>query len=283
MPEPADALAAVATELYALSLDEFTTARNKRAADARASGDRNLADGIKQLKKPSTSAWAVNMLSRHRAEEVGQLLKLGASLRAAQSELDADELRELGKQRQKLIAAVVRQASDLAKELGAPIGSAAADEVGQTLQAALADPEAADAVVAGLLVKPLTASGWGSVDVDSAIAVAAPRPKARVTSIAAKQLAKAKRRVADAEGALEKREAEAGKLGDKLDALAPRRSALADEIEDLEERIAELRKELTAVDRERDSLEREQAKAAAALEDAEAELEDAAAELKRLS
>src|SRR5690606_12641397 len=215
------ALDAVANELYGLPLDEFTKTRNERATDARASGDRDLADSIKQLKKPSTSAWAVNMLARHRADEVGQLLELGASLRAAQSELDADELRELGKQRQKLIAAVVRHASDLAKELGAPIGTAAADEVGQTLQAALADPEAADAVVAGLLVKPLAASGWGTVDVDSAIAVAAPRPKARVTSIAAKQLAKAKRRVADAEGALEKREAEAGKLGDKLDALAP--------------------------------------------------------------
>ena|SRR5690554_6002262 len=281
----ADALAEVASQLYALPLDEFTKARNERAADARASGDRSLADSIKQLKKPSTSAWAVNMLARHRAEEVGQLLELGASLRAAQSELDAAELRELGKQRQKLIAAVVRQARALAEELGDPIGPAAADEVGQTLQAALADPEAADAVMAGLLAKPLAASGWGSVDVDSAVAVVMPgkRPSAKVTSISERQLAKAKRRLEQAEETLQKREADAGALADELGTLAPQRKQLVTELDELETRIAELQKKLTTVDRERDSLKRKQEKAAVEVEEASLELEEAEAELKRLS
>jgi len=279
----ADALSEAATELYSLPLGEFTTARNKRSADARASGDKGLADRIKQLKKPSTSAWAVNMLARHRADEVGQLLELGASLRAAQSELNADELRELGKQRQKLIAAVVRQARALAEELGDPIGPAAADEVGQTLQAALADPAAAAAVMAGLLAEPLAASGWGSVNVDDSVAVPPRKAKAPVTSIAAKQLAKAKRRVADAEAALEKHEADAAKLADKLDALAPQRKKLVSELDELEARIAELQKKLTAVDRERGSLERQHQKAAAQVEEAEVDLGEAEAELKRLS
>jgi seryl-tRNA synthetase len=279
----ADALGDIATELYALPLDGFTKARNERATDARASGDRDLADSIKQLKKPSTSAWAVNMLARHRAEQVGQLLELGASLREAQSELNAEELRELGKQRQKLIAAVVRQARNLADELGDPIGPAAADEVGQTLQAALADPDAADAVMAGLLAKPLAASGWGSVDVDAAVAVAAPKPKARVTSITSKQIAKAKRRLKDAEEALEKHEAEAERLGDKLDELVPRRKGLTSEIEELEERVTGLHKQLAAVDKERASLERQREEALAVVDRAEANLDDAVAEVNRLS
>jgi ABC-type phosphate transport system auxiliary subunit len=279
----ADALPAVAAELYALPLDEFTEARNARAADARGAGDRELADRIKQLKKPSTSAWAVNMLARHRAEEVGQLLELGASLREAQSELDADELRELGRQRQKLISAVVRQAKALAEELGAPIGPAAADEVGQTLQAALADPDATEAVIAGLLTRPLVASGWGSVDVDAAVAVPAERRAARVTNISDRQLAKAKRRVAQAEDALEKREVAVGKLENQLQGLVPRRKELATELRDLEARVAELRKELSALDREGDSLERQREKAASAVDDAAAEVDEAERELKRLS
>ena len=284
MPEASKeaALADIATELYALPLDEFTKARNQREADARSSGNRELAETIKRLKKPSTSAWAVNMLSRHRADEMAQLLELGASLRAAQSELDADELRELGRQRQQLIAAMVRQAKTLTKELGAPISASAADEVAQTLQAALADTDAADAVMAGLLAKPLAASGWGSVDIDASVAVPSRKPKAPVTSIAAKQVARAKRRLADAEESLEKREAEAERLGDQLGELAPRRKSLAGELEELEKRIAELQRELTALDRERNSLERQREKALAAVEDAEEDLAEAAAELKRL-
>jgi chromosome segregation ATPase len=279
----ADPLETVAAELYALLPGEFTKARNERAADARGLGDGNLADRITQLKKPSTSAWAVNMLARHRTEEVRQLLELGASLRAAQSELDADELRELGKQRQKLIAAVVKQAQILAEELGGPIGSAAADEVGQTLQAALVDEDAADAVMAGLLAKPLAASGWGSVDVDSAVAVASKRRTAKVTDISERQIAKAKRRLKDAEEALEKHEAEAERLGDELDELVPRRKGLTSEIEELEERVTELHKQLAAVDKERASLERQREEALAVVDKAEANLDDAVAEVNRLS
>ena len=284
MMAKADPLAAAATDLYALPLDEFTKARNARAADARGGGDRELADSIRQLKKPSVSAWAVNMLSRHRSDEVSQLLELGAALREAQSGLDADELRALGKQRQKLIAAVVKQARSLAEELGEPIGAAAADEVGQTLQAALADPDAAEAVTAGVLTRPLLASGWGSVDVDSAIAVPSRAGRtAKVTDISERQLVKAKRRLKDAEQALEKREAEAGTLDDKLDQLHPRRKNLAGQIDDLAARIAELQKQLTAVDRERDSLKRQRERAGSAVEDATLEVDEAEAELKRLS
>src|SRR5690554_1656006 len=219
----ADPLTAATTELYALPLDEFTKARNDRAADVRASGDRDLADSIRQLKKPTVSAWAVNMLSRHRADEVSQLLELGAALREAQSGLDADELRALGKQRQQLISAVVKQARNLAEELGASLAPAAADEVGQTLQAALADPEAADAVTAGVLTGPLVASGWGSVDVDSSVAVPNRGGRtAKVTDISERQRAKAQRRLKEAEETLEKRETAAEKLDEELGPLRPK-------------------------------------------------------------
>ena len=280
----ADPLAAAAAELYALPLDEFTKARNDRAADARASGDRELAEQIKQLKKPSASAWAVNMLSRHRADEVSQLLELGVALREAQSDLDADELRELGKQRQKLVAAVVRQARTVADELGAPIGTAAADEVGQTLQAALADPDAADAVTAGLLTRALTPTGWGPIDVDGSVAVPSTRGRtAKVTDLPARKIAKAKSRLEAAAELLQKRQAEEAAVAEKLNDLEPLRDEVVGEVEDLEERIAQLQKQLAALDRQRDSLQRQREKAAAAVDDAGVDVDEASAELKRLS
>src|SRR5690554_4012928 len=223
------------------------------------------------------------MLSRHRADEVGQLLELGAALREAQSELDADELQELGRQRQKLIAAVMRQARDLADELGGTLGGSAADEVGQTLQAALADPDAADAVTAGLLTRPFAASGWGSVDIDAAVAVPSRRRKAPVTSISDKQRTRARRRLKDAEEALERSERELTKLAGSLEELDSQRDGVTGEIDELEARLAELQKKLTALDRERGSAKRQHEKSASVVEDAAAEVDEAEAELKRLT
>jgi len=279
----ADSLPTVAVELYALPLAEFTQARNARAADARGDGDRELADSIRQLKKPSSSAWAVNMLVRNRESEVQQLLELGEALRAAQSDLDADQLRELGKQRQKLIAAVVRQARALADELGDPIGAAAADEVGQTLQAALGDPHAADAVTAGMLTRPLAAEGWGEVDIDASSALPSKRRSATVTNISERQLAKAKRRVESAEKAVEKHEADALAVESKLGAVAARHRDLGKELRELERRVEAVTRELEAAEREQATLQRQHEKAEAALEQAAGVLTEAEAELKRLS
>src|SRR6478735_10130604 len=53
-------LDAIAVELYALPPDDFTSARNARAAAA----DRSLAARVKTLRKPTAAAWAVDLLAR---------------------------------------------------------------------------------------------------------------------------------------------------------------------------------------------------------------------------
>src|SRR5690606_13878695 len=105
MAEPEGAPA----ELYGLPLDEFTAARDERAKELRADGERTAATAVRALRRPSTAAWAVNQLVRARREEVEQVLDLGAALREAQAALAGDELRALRKQQQQLVAAVVRQ------------------------------------------------------------------------------------------------------------------------------------------------------------------------------
>ena len=114
---PVDLMAA-ADELYSLRPDEFVPRRNALAAEAKGSGDKELAAEVKKLAKPNTAAWVVNMLVRHESDQVEQVLELGAQLREAQESMAGEELRQLGRQRRQLTSAVTRQARALAAELG---------------------------------------------------------------------------------------------------------------------------------------------------------------------
>src|SRR3954463_2825334 len=151
----------VAQRLYGLLPEEFTSARDLAAREARAAGDRATAKAISSLRRPSQAAWLVNALIRHRPAEVEQLLTLGEALRSAQLGLEGDELRALSRQRQQLIAAVGRQARGLARELGHPVSDDVGQEVEATLGAAMVDPRVAEAVRSGRLTSSTSYAGLG--------------------------------------------------------------------------------------------------------------------------
>ncbi|MFF5255941.1 hypothetical protein ACFY4K_28380 [Streptomyces leeuwenhoekii] len=170
---------AVADELYALRPEDFTAARNARAAQARKAGDRALAEAIGRMRRPSLSAWAGNLLVRERPEEVRRLLRLGEGLRQAHRELDGALLRELSRRQRDVIGALSRQARHLAAQAGHPLGADAQREVENTLHAVLADAGAAGAWASGRLDRPLSAtSGFPAVAEGAAPPrePAAPRP-----------------------------------------------------------------------------------------------------------
>lgn len=148
----------VADELYALRPEEFTAARASAMASARTAGDRELAERIRALRKPSLAAWVSNLLVRSSPGEVEPLLRLGEGLRQAHQDLDGTQLRELSRRQHALIRALSLQARQLAKEAGHPIGESVQREVENTLRAVLADPEAAEAWAGGRLAKPLSAA-----------------------------------------------------------------------------------------------------------------------------
>lgn len=145
----------IADELYALPPAEFTAARDAAVAEARRAGQRDLADAAARLRRPVAAAWAVNLLARHRHDDLHRVVELGAALRGAQDRLEGDELRRLSRQRQELVAGLARQAGDLVRAAGHEVSDAVLDDVGATLDAALVDPAAAAQVEAGRLTKPL--------------------------------------------------------------------------------------------------------------------------------
>jgi hypothetical protein len=164
-----DRLLEIADELYGLSQEAFTPARDAKAKELKA--DKELAAAVKKLKKPSVAAWVVNLFVRREGEQVEQVIAVGTALREAQDGMDGTELRALTKQRRQLTSAVTQQARTLAKDEGVKVTQSVADQVEATLTAAMVDLECAKAVRSGLLVAALSSTGVDTVDVAAAVAV----------------------------------------------------------------------------------------------------------------
>lgn len=255
-------LRSAAEELYALRPDEFVARRNALAAESKGAGDKQLAAEVKQLAKPSTAAWAVNMLVRHDPDQVEQVLALGAALRGAQASMAGEELRELGRRRRQLTAAVTRRARALAAELGQKVGEPVAAQVEDTLHAAMVDEDAAAAVRTGLLVKPLAVTGLEPAHVAHAVAVPAAlgeadvrrtpgrsgtgqeephaRPVLTVVPDDTQAVEKAERDLADAEETLAATEGRLAKAVRKVEKREAKGLQLQAELEELRRRLAEL-------------------------------------------
>lgn len=165
-----EAFAAVLEELYALPPGEFTGVRNGHARRLRGEGDRVTAERVARLRKPAAAAWLVNMLVRHEDEEVATALDLGDGLRQAQADLDGQALRELSRQRRRLVTAITGGGRSLARDLGHPASDRTLLQVEETLNAAMLDAEAAAAVRTGMLVDALSTSGLGTLRLADAVA-----------------------------------------------------------------------------------------------------------------
>ncbi|WP_420752518.1 hypothetical protein [Rhodococcus sp. O3] len=203
----------IADELYGVDPNEFVAARDEYVAQAREAGDRDTAAVIGKLRKPTVAAWLVNLLARDRADELAALLDLGDALRKAQRRLSGSDLRKLSNQRRHAVGALEREAGRLAVSRGRRVSEAALREVGQTLNAALADPDIEERVRAGRLETSLEYSGFGDsgavplhVVRDRTKDTATEEPEDEQARAAEKEKAKAraaelKRAIADAEAA----------------------------------------------------------------------------------
>ncbi|MEV0270455.1 hypothetical protein AB0H43_16865 [Hamadaea sp. NPDC050747] len=153
MTDPAD-------DLYGLPQAEFTAARDAAAREAKAAGDKLLAARIARLRKPNAVAWLANQLVRQRREAVEQLVDLGDELRAATAQLDGERLRRLSTRQHEVVADLVRQARELSDR---PVTDATERGLEQTLRSALADPAAAEELLAGHLAEGLSRIGFTSL------------------------------------------------------------------------------------------------------------------------
>jgi hypothetical protein len=168
--------------LYGLPLDEFTKARDALARELRTGGERDAADEVKALAKPSVSAWTANQLARRERLQVRALLTAGEGLRAAQETLlrggSPDDLQAaLGRQRD-AVAALVESGRALLEEAGRPATDATVERLRTTLTAAAADEAGARLLEQGRLTHDLEPAGFGGLAPVPAGARAPRRPRA---------------------------------------------------------------------------------------------------------
>src|SRR5262245_4937791 len=163
MSDQASALDEIAEQLYAMHPDGFAAARDAQIKKARAEGQRELVRALGELRKPTLSAWMVNILWRNQGEAMEQLFELAEGLAAAQANASGEELRALIGHRRQFEGALLRAGELLARNEGVNVTAAMSREVQQTLAAALANPAVADEVRTGRLVKPFEPDGFGGV------------------------------------------------------------------------------------------------------------------------
>lgn len=144
-------------ELYEVKPEDFTALRTRLAAQAKERGDMPAARRIGASRKPTTAAWVVNRLTLRNKNAARRLADLGKRLRVAHAGRDGDHIRELSREQRELIHELARAAFDAA-ELTDP-AAALRDDVTDTLQAAIADPDVAGRL--GRLTKAQRYSGFG--------------------------------------------------------------------------------------------------------------------------
>jgi hypothetical protein len=283
----------VADELYETPPEEFVAVRKARQDEAKDDGDRALAKEIGALPKPSAAAWVCNLLVRAQREEIENLVELGDLLREAQESLAGDQLKALDVQRRRLVSALTRQARALAAERDHPVSTAVATQVEETLRAAMADPDAGQALLSGRLTSPMSYSGMGTTvsrpdlrlvapptpAATKAPATSPPKPAAKAAKAAkegAEDAAEQRRREREERerAAEEKRRRELAEARE----VAGRASAVADEAAAALEEHRRQAEELTA---RRQQLQARVEELADQLADVERAAADAAAALRR--
>jgi hypothetical protein len=153
-----------ADALYAAPAADFIATRNELAKQLKADGDPVGSTRLKAMRKPTVAAWVTNLVARKAPDELDDLLALGDEFREATADLDGDRLRELTPKRHELLDKLSKEAARLAGEAGQKISADVGQKLRETLDAALVDPAAGDAVREGRLSSALRHVGFGVVD-----------------------------------------------------------------------------------------------------------------------
>jgi hypothetical protein len=207
-------------DLYGLPLSEFTAARDALAKELRAAGDKEAADRVKRLPKPSLAAWALDQVARSRSEAVTRLLERGEALREAQQGAlsgDASGLREAGRDLAEEVGRVVVEAVEVFQEAGREPGAVQVERMKATLRAAAADPELGELLRRGVLVTDLEPAGFGLDGLAEAPAPAARRRAARPSKKADVEVDAARRELRRAQAEAETAAARARRRAERAE------------------------------------------------------------------
>ena len=198
----ADPVEEAAGRLYGLPLEEFTRERDATARELRKAKQRDAAQAVGKLPKPTQAAWAANALVREHRDLVDTLLDAVDDLRRAQEAAVAGKgaaaLRDAAAAERAAVDELIVAAKQL-KPGGRKSSEATLERLRTTLQAAATDEEVRSALDRGRVVADAEGGGaWGLVpgaDVPAAPRRAKPRAKPAKPSRDAKEAEERERRL----------------------------------------------------------------------------------------
>lgn len=238
--------------LYALSLEEFTAARDALAARIRSAGDAAEASRIKSLRKPTTPAWAVNQLARRQSDLVAQLIEGSERLRLAQHELlqggPAQAVWEATLAEREILARLSHEAERILA--GANYGATRGmlDRISDTLAAAAADEAGRAVLRRGILTQEMRRAGFG--DILGLSSTAPPRERAKPAREKPRPAPKPGKAGAPTAKAVLEAERDAARLAREADRAETEAERLARAATKAEQEAASLRRRLSTAERD---------------------------------
>jgi hypothetical protein len=148
--------------LYQLPLNEFTSARDELVKRLRTEGERERAQEIKTLRKPTAAVWLVNQLAHERPLDVQRLLKAGESLTKIQASAAAGKSSQTFSEARRAEEHALEQLAKAAREIveRESIGSSVLAKATETLRAASLTAEGRELLRRGRLTEELQPPGF---------------------------------------------------------------------------------------------------------------------------
>jgi hypothetical protein len=145
----------------------FVAGRNRLVKDLRAAGERDEAERIRKLRRPTVAAWLINGAALSSPEVMKRFAEASRELEEAQrralegeAEGTAEWRAAAGRERE-ATEAVVEFAASRAREVGHPPSERAVELAAGTLRAASGDPELRGRVLAGRVEREQSAATLG--------------------------------------------------------------------------------------------------------------------------
>ncbi len=153
-------------DLYGLALDRFVPARAALVKQLRGEKQRERANEVAALRKPSVAAWAVNQIVRTQPKALRALFAAGNDLARAQDRAAAgrgggDAVRDATHREREVVRELLEAAQGLLGSEGQGVSQATIERVGETLRAAANDEDARRQVAGGCLTRELRFVGLG--------------------------------------------------------------------------------------------------------------------------
>jgi hypothetical protein len=192
-------------ELYREHPESFVAGRDQLVKDLRAAGDRDQADRVKKLRRPTVAAWLINRAALESPAQLQEFAEASRQLEDAQGRAlegkdeGAADWRAAAAREREAASAVVEVAGSLARDAGHPASERALELVGETLRAAAGDPDLRERVLHGRVEREQSGATLGTPALGPSPKKRDARsPKRRDAAQARRELKRLGRELADA-------------------------------------------------------------------------------------